>query len=341
MDAIQLETPGRFRRIEIPEPGKPGPGQALLRILRVGVCGTDFSGYYGKMPFYSYPRIPGHELGVEVLEVGPDVAHLRPGDRCAVEPYLNCGRCFACRRGTTNCCESLQTLGVHTDGGLRPLFALPAAKIHPAPGLSPEQLALTETLGIGCHAVDRGAPESGHDLLIIGAGPIGLSAVEFAKIAGARVTMIDVNPQRLDFARARMGVPHTVLLKGDGAELDELRALTNGTLFPVVIDATGNAKSMSAALNYVAHSGRLVYVGITQEALSLPHPLLHRREITVLGSRNSVAETFRRIIGFIQQKRIDTTPWITHTVPFDGFIDAFPAWTKPESGVLKAMCVVQ
>lgn len=341
MKAIQLETPGTFRMIDLDEPARPGPGRAVVKVLRVGVCGTDFSGYYGKMPFYSYPRIPGHELGVEVVEVGPDVAHLKKGDRCAVEPYLTCGACFPCRKGVTNCCESLQTLGVHTDGGLRPLFTLPAAKIHPAPGLTPEQLALTETLGIGCHAVDRGAPEKGQDLLIIGAGPIGLSAVEFAKIAGARVAMIDVNAQRLEFARSRMGVAHTILLKGDGSELEEAKAVTNGTLFPVVIDATGNAKSMSSALNYVAHSGRLVYVGITQEALSLPHPLIHRREIAVMGSRNSVAETFRRIIGFIQQKRIDTTPWITHTAPFDGFIDAFPGWTKPDAGVLKAMCTVQ
>jgi alcohol dehydrogenase len=340
MKAIQLEKPGNFRTIDLDEPPKPGPGEALLKVLRVGVCGTDFSGFHGKMPFYSYPRIPGHELGVEVVEVGPGVAHLKPGDRCAVEPYLNCQACFPCRRGITNCCETLQTLGVHTDGGLRPRVILPARKVHPAPGLTPEQLALVETLGIGCHAVDRAEPRPGDDLLIIGAGPIGLSALDFARLSGANVTMLDVNPARLEFAK-KMGLKNAVTLKGDGSEIEELKRLTKGSLFAEVVDATGNVKSMSNALNYCAFSGRLVYVGITQENLSLPHPLMHRRELTVMGSRNAVPDTVKRVIAAIQAGKIDTTPWVTHTAPFDGFIEAFPAWTRPETGVIKAMVTVQ
>ena len=339
MKAIQLEKPGSFRTIDLDEPPPPGPGEALVRVLRAGVCGTDFSGFHGRMPFYSYPRIPGHELGVEVLAVGAGVAHLKPGDRCAVEPYLDCQACFPCRRGHTNCCESLQTLGVHTDGGLRPKLLLPARKIHPAPGLSPEQLALVETLGIGCHAVDRAEPRPGEDLLIIGAGPIGLSALDFARLSGANVAMLDVNPARLEFAR-KMGLKHGIVLRGDGSEIEEMKRLTNGALFARVIDATGNVKSMSNAMTYCAFSGRLVYVGITQEVLQLPHPLMHRRELSVMGSRNAVPDTVRRVIAAIQAGKIDTTPWVTHTAPFDGFIDAFPAWTKPETGVIKAMVTV-
>ncbi|HEX7896446.1 MAG TPA: zinc-binding alcohol dehydrogenase family protein [Planctomycetota bacterium] len=340
MKAIQLEKPGSFRTIDLDEPAAPGPGEALLKVLRVGVCGTDFSGFHGRMPFYSYPRIPGHELGVEVVAVGPDVRHLKPGDRCAVEPYLNCQACFPCRRGHTNCCESLQTLGVHTDGGLRPRVILPARKVHPAPGLSPEQLALVETLGIGCHAVDRAEPKAGDDLLIIGAGPIGLSALDFAKLSGAKVAMLDVNPARLEFAK-KMGLQNGITLKGDGSEIEEMKRLTNGSLFAQVIDATGNQKSMSNAMNYCAFSGRLVFVGITQENLALPHPLMHRRELTVMGSRNAVPDTVRRVIAAITAGKIDTTPWVTHTAPFDGFIEAFPAWTRPETGVIKAMVTVQ
>jgi 2-desacetyl-2-hydroxyethyl bacteriochlorophyllide A dehydrogenase len=340
MKAIQLEKPGSFRTIDLDEPPPPGPGEALVRVLRVGVCGTDFSGFHGRMPFYSYPRIPGHELGVEVVAVGPDVRNIKPGDRCAVEPYLNCQTCFPCRRGHTNCCESLQTLGVHTDGGLRPRVLLPARKIHPAPGLSPEQLALVETLGIGCHAVDRAEPKEGDDLLIIGAGPIGLSALDFAKLSGARVAMVDVNPARLEFAK-RMGLKNAIILKGDGSEIEEMKRLTNGSLFAQVIDATGNVTSMSNAMNYCAFSGRLVFVGITQENLALPHPLMHRRELTVMGSRNAVPDTVQRVIAAITAGKIDTTPWVTHTAPFDGFIEAFPAWTRPETGVIKAMVTVQ
>lgn len=340
MKAIRLEKPGHFNRIEIDEPARPGPGEALARVRRVGVCGTDFSGFHGKMPFYSYPRIPGHELGVEIAAVGDGVTNVKPGDRCAVEPYLNCRNCLACLRGASNCCLTLQVLGVHTDGGLRDRFLVPARKLHPSAKLTLDQLALVETLGIGGHAVERGAPREGEDLLIIGAGPIGLSVLEFARVAGAKVVVADVNPARLDFCRTTMGAPETVLLKGDGSELKELEARTSGNLFPVVIDATGNVKSMSIAPAYVSHTGRLVYVGITSESMSIPHPLMHRREMTIMGSRNSVPETFRRIIGLIESGRIDTRPWITHRSPFEDFIETFPSWTRPETGVIKAMVEV-
>src|SRR3954471_13033203 len=155
MKAIQLEKPEHFRTIELAEPKGPDVGEALVRVSHVGICGTDLSGYLGKMPFFSYPRIPGHELGVEVVAVGSQVTNVQSGDRCAVEPYINCRQCYACKRGHTNCCEKHQTLGVHCDGGLRPRFLVPARKLHIARKLSFEQLALVETLAIGCHAVDR------------------------------------------------------------------------------------------------------------------------------------------------------------------------------------------
>ena len=177
MKAILLEQPGKFEQIEIAEPSQPTAGEALVRVHRVGICGTDISGYLGKMPFYSYPRIPGHELGVEVLEVGPGVTQVKPGDRCSVEPYMNCQQCFACRNGGGNCCEKLQVLGVHTDGGLRPQFIVPARKLHRSTKLSLDQLALVETLAIGCHAVDRSGAKAGDNVLVIGAGPIGLATL--------------------------------------------------------------------------------------------------------------------------------------------------------------------
>lgn len=183
MRAVLLEKPESFRLIDVPEPPAPAPGEAVVRVFRVGICGTDYSGYLGKMPFFSYPRIPGHELGVEVLAVGDGVSNVKPGDRCAVEPYINCQKCYSCIRGHTNCCENHQTLGVHCDGGLRPLFTVPARKLHVSSKLSFEQLALVETLAIGCHAVDRGNPKADETILVIGAGPIGLSVVEFARIS--------------------------------------------------------------------------------------------------------------------------------------------------------------
>src|SRR6476659_4501645 len=219
MKAIQLAEPKQFRVIDVPEPPSPGPGDAVVRVHRVGICGTDFSGYLGKMPFFSYPRIPGHELGVEVVAVGDDVTNVTPGDRCAVEPYINCQRCYSCSRGHTNCCEHHQTLGVHCDGGLRRLFTVPARKLHVSRKLTFEQLALVETLAIGCHAIYRGSPKPDETVLVIGAGPIGLSVIEFAKLSGARTIVIDVNERRLAFVRERMGVAETIHAKGDGSEL--------------------------------------------------------------------------------------------------------------------------
>ncbi len=340
MKAIQLEKPGSFRHIEIPEPNRPGPGESLVRVHRVGICGTDISGYLGKMPFYSYPRIPGHELGVEVVEVGTGVSNVTAGDRCSVEPYLNCGECFACRRGNSNCCEKLQVLGVHTDGGLRPQFVLPARKLHPSTKLSWEQLALVETLGIGCHAVDRANPQAGENVLVIGAGPIGLSVIEFAKLTGATITVLDMHQGRLDFCQQTMGVAHTIRFPGDGSELKTLQEITNGSLAAHVFDATGSPKSMCNAFNYVGHTGKLVFVGIVTDEISFPDPLFHRREMTIFASRNSLPKDFGRIIHLIESGRIDTRPWITHRTAFDDLIELFPSYTKLETGVIKAIVEV-
>src|SRR3984957_18834818 len=183
MKAIRLMKPGHFEPVQIDPPSRPGPGEALVRVHRVGICGTDLSGFLGKMPFFSYPRIPGHELGVEVLAVGAEVTNVKPGDCGSVEPYLNCGQCYSCRCGHTNCCESNQTLGVHCDGGLRPRFLVPARKLHVSAKLNFEQLALVETLAIGCHAVHCGQPRQSEHVLVIGAGPIGLSAIEFSRLS--------------------------------------------------------------------------------------------------------------------------------------------------------------
>jgi len=340
MKAICLQKPGQFDQIDLSEPAKPGPGEAMVRVHRVGICGTDISGFLGKMPFYSYPRIPGHELGVEVLEVGSDVTNVRPGDRCAVEPYLNCQQCIACKSGKSNCCKSLQVLGVHTDGGLRPRFILPARKLHPSKKLALEQLALVETLGIGCHAVNRINPQPGEHALVIGAGPIGLSAIEFLKIADAKITVLDLNEKRLDFCRSTMGVHHTIKPDGKGSELKELERITGGGLPTIVVDATGNTQSMNNSFNYVEHTGRLVFVGIVTSDIAFHDPLFHRREMTRFASRNSVPADFKRIIQLIEDGKIDTRPWITHHSSFDSLIADFPSFTKAETGVIKAVVEV-
>ncbi len=337
MRALTIAEPKRLERIEIDAPACPGPGQALVRTRRMGVCGTDISSFLGKFPFFDYPRIPGHELGVEVLEIGPDVPNIVPGDRCCVEPYLNCGHCFACRQGKTNCCETLNVIGIMSDGGLCDRFLIPAHKLHPSKILTLDQLALVETLGIGCHATGRAAPQEGDHILIIGAGPIGLSMLEFTRLTGAAITVMDIAESKLAFVRDRYGIENTILFTGDGSELDQTRALTGGDHFALVVDATGNTRSMANAPNYVAHTGNLLFLGVTRDEIPLHHPSMHRRELTLLTSRNALPADFKRCIDLIETGIIDTTPWITHRTDFAGAVADFVTFTDPNAGVIKAI----
>jgi alcohol dehydrogenase len=338
MKAIQLQSPEHFAVIDVEEPPHPGPGEALVRVHRVGICGTDISSFLGKMPFFRYPLIIGHELGVEVLEVGPGVTHLRAGERCSVEPYMNCGKCHACRKGATNCCADLNVLGVMIDGGLRDRFLLPAHKLHPAGSLTFEQLALVETLAIGSHAVDRSGLQPGEPCLIIGAGPIGLATLEFVKLAGAKSIVLDTNPRRLTFCRDVMHADHTLLLSD--RLRDDLRDLTHGDLPDVVIDATGSNVSMSNAFELIAQTGRVVFVGITTKEVTFKHPPFHKAEGTLLCSRNALPRDFTKIIRLIGEGRLDTRPWITHRTPFGELISNFRSYTQPETGVIKAVVEV-
>jgi 2-desacetyl-2-hydroxyethyl bacteriochlorophyllide A dehydrogenase len=337
MQTVILEQPGRFTLADTPPPGDPGPGEAIVRVRQVGICGTDLHAYRGRQPFFTYPRILGHELGVEVVAVGQGVTQVGCGDRCAVEPYLTCGRCIACRRGRSNCCESLQCLGVHTDGGMRSLLRLPAAKLHPSNQLSLDQLALVETLGIGCHAVDRAQLEAGEGVLVIGAGPIGLGVTLFACAAGARVVVMDINADRLNFCRRSFEVAATVAADDDAPQ--RVRDALGGDLPAAVFDATGHSGSMHRAFDLVAHGGRLVLVGLFVGDVTFHDPEFHRREMTLLATRNSTAADFARIIAMMEQGRIDTQPWITHRTDAAGMLEQFEGWLDQTCGVIKAMVV--
>jgi 2-desacetyl-2-hydroxyethyl bacteriochlorophyllide A dehydrogenase len=335
MKVITLEQPGQFSMSEASAPAAPQPGEALVRVHCVGVCGTDIHAYRGKMPYLTYPRILGHELGVEVIAVGEGVTNVAVGDTCAVEPYLNCGHCVACRAGKTNCCTSLQVLGVHTDGGMRDQIVVPAHKLHPANDLSYEQLALVETLGIGCHAVDRGQLQPDEWVLVIGAGPIGLTVIQFAQLVTKNIIVLDVNPTRLDFASEHFHIAHA--LRADHDPLPRIEAITHGDLPTAVFDATGNAQSMMDAFKYVAHGGRLIFAGLINADITFSDPFFHRREMTLFATRNSTAREFERIIGLIRKGDVDTKAWVTHRAHAEDMIGAFDGWLRPDSGVVKAV----
>ena len=340
MRAIQISDVKTLKAIDIAAPGSPDTDQVLVKTHRMGVCGTDVSCYLGKFPFFDFPRIPGHELGVEVIEVGTGVTNVKVGDRCSVEPYMHCGECYACRRGAINCCESLKVIGVMMDGGLCESFLVRGSKLHPSATLSFDQLALVETLAIGCHANDRGAPQRDDHALIIGMGPIGLATLEFARLTDATISVMDMNPQRLEFVRKNYGIENTILYQGDGSEKARINEITGGDQYQVVTDATGNRHSMSGALQYLAPTGRLVFVGITTDELSFQHPVMHRPEATLMASRNALPADFARIIDLIERKVINTDPWITHRTSFDAVLKDFESFTRPETGVIKAIIEV-
>ena len=337
MRAIQFDAPRSIKHVDVSEPAKLQPHEALVRTHCMGICGTDFSCYLGKFPFFDFPRIPGHELGVEVLEVGSSVDNVTAGDRCSVEPYMNCGECYACRQGSGNCCENLKVIGVMTDGGLCEMFKIRADKLHVSESLDFDQLSLVETLAIGYHACQRGAPQDGDRVLIIGAGPIGLAALEFVKLTGAEISLLDMNAARLEFCQQNYGIENLIQFIGDGSELTKAKEITSGDRYQLVIDATGSSQSMSQAFQFVAHTGTLVYVGITSDVISFPHPVLHRPEMTIKASRNALPGDFGAIIQLIESGTIDTGPWITHRTSFDEVGNDFDSFLDPENNVLKAV----
>jgi 2-desacetyl-2-hydroxyethyl bacteriochlorophyllide A dehydrogenase len=340
MRTLILDRPGVLRLTETPAPDPPDEGMALVRVLRIGVCGTDFHAWHGRQPFFTYPRILGHELAVEVMAAGDNVTNVRAGDRCAVEPYIDCGKCRACRIGRNNCCERLTVLGVHVDGGMREMFQVPARKLHPSTTLSADALALVETLSIGAHAARRANPASGDRVLVLGAGPIGLGTAAFAAARGARVAVADVNAGRLEFCRTALGIDDVVDVSEGPAE-SILRSALDGELPPIVIDATGNAASMHSAFTMIANGGTLVLVGLILGDVTFNDPDFHRRETTLLASRNALPDDFRQVLTALEDGRVDVKPWVTHRAELGGAAHAIPEWTRTADGLVKAVIEIE
>lgn len=335
MQTIILEKPEHFTLKDTLGPGEVTADYARVSVRRIGICGTDLHAYRGRQPFFNYPRILGHELGVEIAEIGDNDLDLHPGDTCAVEPYLTCGKCIACRRQKPNCCIEMQVLGVHIDGGMREQIRVPINKLHKSDRLTLDQLSLIEMLGIGAHAVERAQLEPGEFVLVIGAGPIGLSVIQFAQLAGVQLIVMDINQNRLAFCREHFGIQWTIEAQND--PLSQLETITKGDLPTVVFDATGNTKSMEGAFSYVSNGGKLVFVGLVQSEIAFSDPEFHRREITLLATRNSTPKDFKRIISLVEQEKVDTKPWITHRASFQEMIAVFPTWLVPESNIIKAV----
>jgi 2-desacetyl-2-hydroxyethyl bacteriochlorophyllide A dehydrogenase len=331
--ALLCVKPGELAVVERPQPS-PGPGEVLVRIRRAGVCGTDLHIYEGAHPFLEYPRVIGHELSGEVAETGPGCS-IAVGQKVYLIPYLSCGVCVACRRGKTNCCQRISVLGVHIDGGMADYVCVPERNVAAADGITLDQAAMVEFLAIGAHAIRRANPRKGDRVLVVGAGPIGVGCMIFAKLRGASVAALDMRQDRLDFCRDKLNVDHTVTAGAD--TLEKLSKLTGGDFFDIVIDATGKASSMAAGFDYVAHGGTYVLVSVVRDTISFSDPKFHARETSLLGSRNATLEDFHEVFAAMRAGLVPTDALATHRASLEESPGLFPEWIKPETGVIKAL----
>ncbi len=333
MKYIVCEKPGEFILKEKEAP-KRKMGEALLKVTKVGICGTDLHAFAGNQAFFTYPRILGHELATRIAEIGENDKGLKNGDNVVVMPYLSCGICVACRNGKTNCCTSLEVLGIHTDGGMQEYFTVPIDILIPAPGLTDNDMALVEPLAIGAHAVRRAQIKKSETIVVMGCGPIGLGLMKFAQIAGAKIIAVDMNQQRLDYAKDIIGVDYTVLA-GDAA-VQNIEDITNGDMAAAVFDATGHKGALESGPDYMSHGGRYILVGLSKGELTFTHPAIHAKETSILCSRNAALEDFEHVISVLQEGSFPVDSFITHNVDFTDMIANFNSWLDPKTGVIKA-----
>jgi 2-desacetyl-2-hydroxyethyl bacteriochlorophyllide A dehydrogenase len=333
MRALLCSRPRELTLVERPKPDL-APRSALVRLRRAGVCGTDLHIFEGTQPYFAYPRVIGHELSGEIEAVG-EGGRFHVGQPVSIIPYLHCGICVACRRGKTNCCQKLNVLGVHSDGGMADWLCVPDDNLVDATGVSLDEAAMVEFLAIGAHAVRRGDIAAGQKALIVGAGPIGIACALFARARGAEVTMLDTRQDRLDFCRHAIGANHVVSVGPETRET--LSGLTSGDFFDCVFDCTGSAKAMSAGFLYVAHGGAYVLVSIVLDEVSFADPEFHKRETTLFGSRNATRADFDQVFAMLRQGEIPTARLNTHRASLEEAPTAFPRWLDPSSGVVKAL----
>jgi len=334
MKTLVCKSPGllEYNSSETPQLKKD---HAIIKIKRVGICGTDLHAFEGTQPFFSYPRILGHELAGELIQFD-NAPGFKEGETVSFIPYFNCGHCIACRMGKANCCVHLKVCGVHADGGMVEYLSVPSSSLLHGEGLTVDELALVEPLAIGAHGVSRAAIQPGEFVLVIGAGPIGLATAEFALIAGAKVIVSDLNEQRLDFCKKNLKVSHLVNAFETNVT-EQLMDLTNGNMPTAVIDATGNLKAINNAFQYMVHGGRYILIGLQKENISFSHPEFHKREGTLMSSRNATRKDFEHVIACMKEGQITPTTYITHRVVFDDVIHEFEKWLDPSNGVIKAM----
>jgi threonine dehydrogenase-like Zn-dependent dehydrogenase len=330
-----MPQPGELALCEYAVP-ELDPGQVLLRVRMVGLCGSDLNSFRGKNPMVSYPRIPGHEVSAVVERVSHGVPdHLTAGMSVTVSPYTACGTCPSCKRGRSNACRSNQTLGVQRDGALREWIAVPWEKIQVSEGLSARELCLVEPMSVGFHAVDRGRVTSTDTVAVLGCGGVGLAAVAASAFRGARTIAVDLDERKLAVA-AKAGAAHTINSRGLNLA-EELGALTNGDGPDVVIEAIGLPETFRAAVECVAFTGRVVYIGYAKEHVSYETRLFVQKELDILGSRNATPKDFAEVIAMLRQGTFPVEDAISHIIPMADAGEVLRQWDQDPSGFNKIL----
>ena len=336
MKAVVCAAPGQIV-LETRAMPVRAEGEVLIRVRRVGICGTDFHIYAGLHPFLSYPRLIGHELSGTV-EDAPAGSPFTRGQVVAVNPYIACGVCHACRKDKPNCCMNIAVLGVHKDGGMCEYLSVPERNVLAVPGLSQDAAAMVEFLAIGAHAVRRTTGIQGQKALVIGAGPIGLATAIFAGIAGAEVTLADRDADRLTLARGTVAIAATLL--ADDHFATAVLAATSGAGFDVVFDATGNRASMERGFSLVAHGGTYVFAGLIKDDITFSDPDFHKREMTLMASRNATAPDFTHVIASIRAGLVPIAGLLTHRTTLADVVKDLPQWSDDKRGLIKALVEV-
>jgi len=336
--ALSIAGPGRAAVIDVPAPAGPGAGEALLRVGRVGLCGTDLSTFRGTNPLVSYPRVIGHEVAAVIQEVGPGVpAEWTAGTCVAVSPYQNCGRCPACHLERPNACRDNRTLGVQRDGALGEHLVAPVERLFASRTLSLDQLALVEPFSIGMHAVRRARVAPGEHVLVIGCGGVGVGVVAAAAFRGAHVIAMDIDPAKLALASA-FGAEDSVDARAPGCA-DRVRALTSGEGPAVVVEAAGRAGAYRMALDLVAPCGRFVCLGWVKGDVAFEARQLVAKEVEIIGSRNATDE-LAEVIALFESRRVDPLAVVTHRVSLEEAPDVLATWASHPAGVGKVLVSV-
>jgi threonine dehydrogenase-like Zn-dependent dehydrogenase len=313
-----------------------GPGEVLISVSHVGLCGSDLATFTGMNPLVALPRIPGHEIGGEILAVGEGVPDTyKPGRRVTVLPYTSCGQCTSCRKGRINACRYNRTLGVQQEGALTERIALPADKVILNDLLPPRHLALVEPLAVGFHAIRRGRVAPGDHLAVIGCGMIGMGVLLGAIEAGARVTAIDVSPRKLEMARS-FGAVGVIDAASDGVA-DAAERMTGGDGFDVVVEAVGSPVTFNQAVDLASFSGRVVYIGYSKAPVTYDTKFFNLKELDIHGSRNATIDDFRAVIGCLERLGDKADALISRVFAFDDAAQALPHWASNRAETLKVV----